>query len=39
MLIQLAVVGCIFLLAYRITLALHAWCDRQQDQCTAQQKK
>jgi small-conductance mechanosensitive channel len=39
MLMQLAVVGGAFLLAYRITLAMYAWCQRQQDQCLAQQKK
>ena len=39
MLMQLAVVGCVFLVAYRITLAMYSWCQRQQDQCLAQQKK
>ena len=39
MLTQLAVVGCVFLVAYRITLAMYSWCQRQQDQCLAQQKK
>jgi small-conductance mechanosensitive channel len=38
MLMQLAVVGCVFLVAYRITLAMYFWCQRQQDQCLAQQK-
>ena len=39
MLAQVAVVVFAFLAAYRITLAMHAWCQRQQDQCLAQQKK
>jgi small-conductance mechanosensitive channel len=39
MLMQLAVVGCAFLVAYRITLAMYAWCQRQQEKCLAQQKK
>ncbi len=39
MLIQLAVVGCVFLVAYRIFLVMHAWCQRQQDQCLARQKE
>ncbi len=39
MLIQLAVVGCVFLVAYRITLAMYSWCQRQQEKCLAEQKK
>jgi hypothetical protein len=39
MLMQLAVVGCVFLVAYRITLAMYSWCQRQEATCLAQQKK
>ena len=39
MLAQIAVVVFAFLAACQIFLALHAWCQRQMEQCQAQQKK